>query len=60
MSYDGTLVVTPEDFAREIAKRNREKLDRIARSKSLNKQWVAHINGFDVDYTPNPAPGQDE
>jgi len=58
MSYN--TFITPEDFRRELARRDREALNRIASSKSLNKQWVAHINGFDVDYIPNPAPNQDE
>jgi len=53
-------VITPEDFRRERARRDREELNRIASSKSLNKQWIAHINHFDVDYDPNPAPNQDE
>lgn len=53
MSRSNGAVVTPEDFKRERAKRDRELLNRIANSKSVNKQWLADSLGFDVDYTPD-------
>lgn len=46
-------VITPEDFKRERARIDRELLDRIAKSKSVNKIWLADSLGFDVDYTPD-------
>ena len=59
MSYNNA-VITEEDFKRERAKRDREILNRISSSKSLNKKWIAHLNGYDVDYIANPAQGQTE
>lgn len=52
MRYDGA-VVTPLDFKQERERRDRKLLDRISKSKSLNKIWLADSLGFDVDYTPD-------
>jgi len=60
MTRYNNSVITKEDFRKEIERRDREKLDRIARSKSINKQWLAHIVGYDVDYDSVPAHNQDE
>jgi hypothetical protein len=58
MSYAGTLVVTPEDFKKEIEKRDSKLLERL--SKKLNGRWIAHCLGYDVDYDANPAVGMNE
>ena len=59
MNYTGA-VITPEDFRRERERRDNQKLESIAKSRSLNKQWIAHKEGYDVDYVANPAKGMDE
>jgi hypothetical protein len=59
MRWDNSFI-TEEDFRKERARRDRELLDRISQSKSLNKQWIAYINGFDSDYDSVPALNQDE
>jgi hypothetical protein len=58
MSYN--VFITEEDFRKERSRWDREDLNRIDNSKSLNKLWMAYVNGFDSDYDPVPAPGQNE
>ena len=53
-------VITPLDFKREITKRDNELLERISKSKSVNKKWIAEVNGFDADYDRVPAMDQNE
>lgn len=60
MSRYNNSVVTKEDFKRERDRRDKELLEKISRSKSINKRWLAYKLGFDSDYQPNPALGQNE
>jgi hypothetical protein len=57
MNYSGS-VITKEDFEREWAKRDRKLLEKL--SKKLNGRWMAYNLGYDVDYDPSPAKGQNE
>lgn len=56
--YNGA-VITAEDFKRENSLLENRILSNIERSKSINKLWLAHCKGFDVDYTPDENEPQD-
>jgi hypothetical protein len=58
MSRYNNSVVTPEDFMREIEKRDRTLLERL--SKKLNGRWIAYCLGYDGDYDATPAQGMNE
>ena len=60
MSRINGSVITPEDFERERKLRDNSLLKRISKSKSVNKKWIAEVNGFDVDYDNVPAKNQNE